>query len=294
MNGVLCVYKPRGYTSFDIIAITRRLFSTKKAGHSGTLDPMAEGVLPVFIGAATKAVDYCPDTDKEYRAAFRLGISTDTQDITGRIISEKIDFSITEEEVETALKNFTGEISQIPPMFSAVKVNGQKLCNLARAGKSAERKPRRITVYSADIESYGDGEGVINIKCSKGTYVRTIIHDLGALLGTGAVMTGLVRVRANGFSTDDCRNIEELRGEKIDKLREYLLPLDRIFDSYPRAYLDLRQTEMFRNGVRIDTESVEFDKIYDGIYAIYDYERNLSGLGKIDGGLFAVFRRFSL
>lgn len=296
MNGVICVYKPSGYTSFDIIAIARRLFGVKKIGHSGTLDPMAEGVLPVFVGSATKAVDFCPITDKEYRAAFKLGLTTDTEDITGKVIEEKSGFSITERELTEALNRFVGEITQIPPMYSAVKVGGERLYDLARAGREVERKPRQAEVYSIIVESYADGEGVIDIACSKGTYVRTIIHDMGQILGTGAVMTALQRTKSNGFGLSDCRYLEELRAAYENNpgtMAEYIMPLDAVFDGYPKAYLDIMQTEMFGNGVKLDADKIKFEKIYGGMYSLYNFRQRLVGLGKIDRDhTLTIYRRF--
>jgi len=296
MNGVICVYKPPGYTSFDIIAIARRLFGVKRIGHSGTLDPMAEGVLPVFVGAATKAVDFCPVTDKEYRAAFRLGIVTDTEDITGRVIAEKTGFTVTEQALTDALEKFVGEITQIPPMYSAVKVNGERLYDLARAGKEVERKPREVTVHSIILESFDGVEGVIDIACSKGTYVRSIIHDMGQALGTGATMTALQRTKSNGFDLSDCRYLDELRAAyeaAPDDMADYIMPLDTVFEGYPNAYLDIMQTEMFKNGVKLNADLINFERIYNGMYAIRDFGQNLVGLGKIDRDhTLTIYRRF--
>jgi tRNA pseudouridine55 synthase len=262
----------------------RRLLNTKKIGHSGTLDPMAEGVLPVFAGAATKAVDFCPDTDKEYRAAFRLGVATDTQDITGKIIYENSSFVPRNRFWDTARK-FTGEIEQLPPMYSAVKINGKRLYDLAREGKEAKREPRKAFIRSLNIEKYEDGEGVITISCSKGTYVRTLIHDIGRELGTGAVMTALQRTRSNGFTLGDCRKLDELR-EIFENdpaaLAELLLPIDALFKCYPNAYLDQKQSEMFKNGVTLNADSVRFDKIYDGLYSLRNSENVLTGLVRIE------------
>jgi tRNA pseudouridine55 synthase len=272
----------------------RRLLNTKKIGHSGTLDPMAEGVLPVFVGAATKAVDFCPDTDKEYRAAFRLGVATDTQDITGNVVYENSAF-VPRNRLWDTMRGFVGEIEQTPPMYSAVKINGKRLYDLAREGKEVEREPRKVTVYSLNIEKFEEGEGVITVSCTKGTYVRTLIHDIGMEIGTGAVMTALQRTRSNGFSVEDCRKLTELReifDTAPEKLKQFLMPIDRLFDCYPNAYLDEKQTEMFKNGAALNADLVRFDKIYNGLYSLYDSSGRMVALVKIqrDHSLSAVQR----
>ncbi|MCL1789045.1 MAG: tRNA pseudouridine(55) synthase TruB [Oscillospiraceae bacterium] len=288
MNGVICVYKPAGYTSFDVIAIMRRLLNTKKIGHSGTLDPIAEGVLPVFVGAATKAVDYCPDTDKEYRAAFRIGMTTDTQDISGHELSKvnaNIPDSVLLSRLKEAVKKHIGETEQLPPMYSAVKVKGKRLYDLARKGIEVDRTPRKITVHSLEIEQYTGLEGMMKISCSKGTYVRTLIHDIGQDVGFGAVMTGLQRTKSNGFTLDDCYTLEKLRevyAKNPAELETFLKPFDMLFD-YPKGYLDERQTELYRNGVVLNADLVKFQKIYDGLYSLYDSDNKIVALAKIGG-----------
>ena len=209
LNGIICVYKPVGFTSFDVIAKMRGILKMKKLGHAGTLDPMAEGVLPVFAGCATKACDMLPDHDKVYRAGFRLGVTTDTQDSSGTVISEN-DTPVYKDGLISAAECFRGDIMQLPPMYSAVSVNGKRLYELARQGKTVEREPRPITVYSLDIKEYDEQtrSGVMEISCSKGTYIRTLINDIGDKLGCGGIMTSLVRTAACGFTLDDCVTIE--------------------------------------------------------------------------------------
>lgn len=216
LNGIICVNKPEGFTSFDVIAKLRGILKMKKLGHSGTLDPMATGVLPVFAGSATKAISILPDTDKSYLAGFKLGIVTDTEDITGKILKE-CPVSVSKEEIEKNAEAFQGNISQTPPMYSAVSVGGKRLYDLARKGIEVDRPSREITVSKFNICDFNEetGEGHIDITCSKGTYVRTLINDMGQKLGCGAVMTSLVRTKANGFSLDDCFTLEE-----IEKLRD--------------------------------------------------------------------------
>jgi tRNA pseudouridine55 synthase len=287
-HGIICVYKPAGYTSFDIVAIMRRLLNTRKIGHSGTLDPMAEGVLPTFVGAATKAVDFCPDCGKEYRAAFKLGLTTDTQDSSGAVLTQMQCF-VSANRLHEVAKTYTGEIEQIPPMYSAVKVGGKKLYELARKGVKegdVKREPRKITIHELEIESYDEehSTGVIRVNCSKGTYIRTLIHDIGAELGFGGIMTALQRTRSNGFSLSDCHSLESLRAihaRNPAELQDLLLPLGRLFD-YPKAFLDEHQTGLFRNGVVLDADYVQLERVCDGIYSLYDSGGRIIALARIE------------
>jgi tRNA pseudouridine55 synthase len=287
MNGIICVYKPIGFTSFDVIAIMRKLLNTKKIGHSGTLDPMAEGVLPVFVGAATKAVDFTPDTDKEYRAVFKLGFTTDTQDITGNVVEQAQNcFFVPRSRIERIMRKFVGEIEQIPPMYSAVKVGGKRLYQMARKGIEVERQSRKITINSIALESYDADEyaGVIRVHCSKGTYVRTLIHDIGYELGFGAVMTALQRSMSNGFTLDDCHTLDVIRNvhaRNPDNLQQLLKPIDSLFTEYPKAYLDEQQTRLYHNGVVLNADLVRMDKVHDGLYSLYDCNGRMAALAKI-------------
>lgn len=251
MTGIICINKPQEFTSFDVVAVMRRCFGTKKVGHGGTLDPMATGVLPVFVGGATKAVDIIPDTDKSYRAGFKLGYVSDTQDIWGELSPQKKgDISV--EMLGQALGNFRGEIMQVPPMYSALKVNGQKLCDLARQGIEVKREARPITISRLELIEFDGTDGIIEVDCSSGTYIRTLIHDIGAELGTGAVMTSLCRTRACGFSLSQCRTIEEVREADAETLASWLLPVDEVFASLYRIDLDEVQQRLYLNGVRLD------------------------------------------
>lgn len=267
MNGILCVYKEKDYTSFDVVAVMRKICGTKKIGHGGTLDPMATGVLPIFIGKATKAIDLMPDNTKGYRAGFRLGLVSDTQDITGKIISQNA-VSIKNSDFDTALQEFKGRISQIPPMYSAVKVNGKRLYDLARKGIEVERKPRQITVFSIEVDSFDGIKGYLNISCSKGTYVRTIIHDLGQKLGCGAVMTELERTQSNGLNLDKANTLDFYKQLSSNELREMLIPIDSVFQGFPKVILDEKQCRMFKNGVRLDLKRLnqDFDDTYYSVY----------------------------
>lgn len=253
MTGIICVNKPQEFTSFDVVASMRRCFGTKKIGHGGTLDPMATGVLPVFVGAATKAVDLVPDDSKCYRAGFRLGFVSDTQDIWGKLRS-RCENGVSEAEVQFVLEDFRGDIMQIPPMYSALKVNGQKLCDLARRGIEVERKPRPATISRLELVSFDGTDGVIDVDCSGGTYIRTLINDIGESLCTGAVMTSLCRTRSCGFTLADCHDLEKIRSADREQLESWLLPVENVFAPLPEIPLDEVQQRMYLNGVRLDAD----------------------------------------
>jgi tRNA pseudouridine55 synthase len=282
MNGIIPIYKPKNYTSFDTVAIMKRLFKTKKVGHGGTLDPLAEGVLPIFIGNATRAVDFPTETKKEYVAGFELGITTDTQDITGRII-KTIPGYISRNKL-IAVGRFKGEGTQIPPMYSALKINGQKLYNIARAGGEVERKPRKIMIYDINVEEYDNNKGIIRVVCGGGTYIRTLIHDIGETLECGAVMTSLIRHKSMGFSISDClklEEIEEIAKSGTEKLEKLLIPLEKYYACYETANLTERQTMLFWQGATLDADRINFSKIYSGLYNVKDNENKTIALGKI-------------
>ena len=282
------VNKPREFTSFDVVAIMRGCFKTKKVGHSGTLDPMAEGVLPVFIGGATKAVSILPESGKSYRAGFRLGLTSDTLDIWGEC-SEQKDVSISTEIFLTVLSRFKGNIEQIPPMYSALKVNGQKLCDLARKGIEVERKPRGITISRLDLIEFDGRDGIIEVDCSSGTYIRSLVDDIGAALGTGAVMTSLVRTRACGFSIDESYPLEELKATPLDELTRLLKPIESVFSDYPEIHLDTEQERLYLNGVRLDAKRLHGD-LGEGMYRVFGGE--FFGIAKIENNELVSVKRF--
>ncbi len=293
MNGIICIYKEQGMTSFDVVAQARRIFGTKKVGHGGTLDPMAEGVLPIFIGSATKAVDFCPDNTKQYLAGFKFGMTTDTQDITGKVLSQ-VNTYVSRNKMMMIERMFTGDLMQVPPMYSAVKVNGQKLYELARKGQVVDRKARHITVYELKIKEYEDNEGQMLVTCSKGTYIRTLIHDIGEKLGVGAVMTRLVRTKSGSFTIDDSYFLSDLEGKTPEELQALLMPLEKLYEQLPKAHLDQEQTRLFKNGARLDADRIRFDTIYDMGYYIEDCDGVFLGLGKIDNDhSLKVERRFN-
>ena len=266
MNGIILIDKPQNFTSFDVVAVVRKKFGTKKVGHGGTLDPMATGVLPVFIGCATKAVDLLPDSGKSYRAGFRLGLTSDTLDIWGELSEEK-PADIGREALEAVLEQFRGEIEQTPPMYSALKVGGRKLCDLARQGIEVERKARKITISRLDLLDFDGKNGVIEVDCSTGTYIRTLVDDIGKALGTGAVMTSLCRTRACGFALSECVSIEKLREKPLDELK--LLSVESVFRDLPETVLDEVQTRMYLNGVRLDADRLAEKPPLDELIRVY-------------------------
>lgn len=254
MNGVLIIDKPQGFTSFDVIAVVRRLTGQRKTGHTGTLDPNATGVLPVLLGAATKAQDLIVNHDKEYLADFRLGLTTDTLDIWGKETA-RFDSRVTRAQIEALLPRFSGEIEQIPPMYSAVQQNGQRLYDLARKGVEVERQARRVTVYRLELTVFDETaqSGQLLVRCSKGTYVRTLIDDLGAALGSGAVMTALRRTFACGYTLDDCTTLDELKAlAESGSIAQRLRSTESLFDTYSALTVSEAQAKRFQNGAPLD------------------------------------------
>ncbi len=248
MDGIVVVNKEKGYTSHDVVNVVRRIFHQKKVGHTGTLDPDATGVLPVCLGKATKTCDMLTFSDKCYKARVRLGITTDTQDISGEVLCEK-DVSVSEKELLDAVECFKGKISQIPPMYSALKVNGQKLCDLARKGIEVERKPREITVYSIEMSDFDGICFSLDVHCSKGTYIRTICHDIGEKLGCGAVMTELERTKSSVFDIDMAHTLDELKAlAEENNLENALVPVDYVFSHYPKIIVNETVKKRLCNG----------------------------------------------
>lgn len=254
MNGVLIIDKPQGFTSFDVIAVVRRLTGQRKTGHTGTLDPNATGVLPVLLGAATKAQDLIVNHDKEYLADFRLGLTTDTLDIWGKETA-RFDSRVTRAQIEALLPRFSGEIEQVPPMYSAVQQNGQRLYDLARKGVEVERQARRVTVYRLELTAFDETaqSGQLLVRCSKGTYVRTLIDDLGAALGSGAVMTALRRTFACGYTLGDCITLDELKAlAESGSIAQRLRSTESLFDTYSALTVSEAQAKRFQNGAPLD------------------------------------------
>lgn len=282
MTGIIIIDKPKDMTSFGAVARVRRICGEKKCGHTGTLDPMATGVMTVMLGGATRFCELLPSHDKAYIASFRLGMRTDTLDITGEVVETK-SVDSTAEQVREALKDFVGDISQLPPMYSAVSVNGQRLYDLARKGIEVERKSREVTVFSIDMieENEEAGEYKIAVECSSGTYIRTLIDDLGIKLGCGAVMTALRRTKANGFSLEDAVTIEELQSlSENGNISEKVIPVDKALEEYPVINVTQPQAKRFSNGGELDLQRLRCPKML-GIYRVYDPDGRFIGLGEI-------------
>lgn len=284
MNGIICVNKPEGFTSFDVIAKLRGIMKIRRLGHGGTLDPMAVGVLPVFVGTATKACDIMPDNTKSYRAGFRLGQITDTQDITGEVLASS-DMPVSRDAIEAVIPDFVGDIMQLPPMYSAVQINGQRLYDLARQGVEVERTPRQIHIDCLELVEYDENtrEGTLEIYCGKGTYIRTIINDIGEKLGSGGIMTSLVRTSSGGFTLDECYTMEEIQqAADEDRLEELILPIERVFATLPRLRLNEVQTRMYKNGVKLDISRVHHIKPDKELYAVYGFDGGFIGTAFAD------------
>lgn len=248
MNGVLCIDKPAGMTSFDVVARLRRIFHERRVGHAGTLDPMATGVLPVFFGEATRAVSLLPDQDKRYTAGLRPGVVTDTGDVTGSVLARR-EPDFTQEDLARAAAALCGEILQVPPMYSAVRVGGKHLYELAREGETVERAPRPVTVYGIGLLGREGEDWLLDIRCSKGTYIRVLCEDLGRALGCGATMASLRRTRAAGFSLADCVTLEQAEQAAAQgKAEELLRDVETVFLSLPETAVTPRQAARLANG----------------------------------------------
>ena len=282
-NGIIIIDKPAGWTSMDVCAKLRGILHEKRVGHAGTLDPMATGVLPVFIGQATKAVSFAENGRKVYEAVLQLGRVTDTQDTTVETLEERA-VTVTADDMRAALPRFLGEIEQIPPMYSAIKVNGQKLYDLARQGKEVARKPRRITIYDLALtEELGNGQYALRVECSKGTYIRTLCHDLGQALGCGGCMAALRRTEASGFGIGEAVTLEDAAREGEALLR----PLDSLFRVYPAFTIPnaaLEKKCLCGNPLRVS--------LADGIYRVYGCDGTFLALSEARDGLLTSKRNF--
>lgn len=284
MDGIIIINKPQDWTSMDVCAKLRGVFHEKRVGHAGTLDPMATGVLPVFVGQATKAVSFAEDGKKEYRARLRLGVVTDTQDIWGTVLREA-PVSVSERDLRAVLPRFTGEIEQLPPMHSAVKVQGKKLYELARKGVEVERKPRRITIYELELlERDENGDYGLRVVCSKGTYIRTLCHDIGAALGCGGCMSALTRTISAGFTLDEAVSIEDAqeRGEAL------LRPVDSLFRQYPVYRIDYAEAE---RRCRCGNPIRAFNS-KDGMYRVYGRDGTFLALSRCENGVLTSIKNF--
>ena len=283
-NGILIVDKPAGWTSQDVAAKLRGVFHEKRVGHGGTLDPMATGVLPIFIGRATRAVPFFEHADKVYEAGLRLGLVTDTQDVTGRTLEERA-FAVTQAQLEAALDSFRGEIAQIPPMYSAIKVNGQKLYALARQGKAVERAPRPVTIFALDLLGGAGADWRLRVHCSKGTYVRTLCHDIGAALGCGGCLSALRRTRAGAYDVTQSHTMAEILA--ADDPEALLLPTDSLFSDRPALKVAENAERKLRNGAPLHTP-----KLKDGEYRVYNQAGDFLLLAQVANGELKTVKSF--
>lgn len=283
-NGILIVDKPAGWTSQDVAAKLRGVFHEKRVGHGGTLDPMATGVLPIFIGRATRAVPFFEHADKVYEAGLRLGLVTDTQDVTGRTL-EECAVDITQVQLEAALDSFRGEIAQIPPMYSAIKVNGQKLYALARQGKAVERAPRPVTIFALDLLGGAGADWRLRVHCSKGTYVRTLCHDIGAALGCGGCLSALRRTRAGAYDVTRSHTMAEILA--ADDPEALLLPTDSLFSDRPALKVAENAERKLRNGAPLHTP-----KLKDGEYRVYNQAGDFLLLAQVANGELKTVKSF--
>ena len=284
-NGILVIDKPADWTSHDVVAKLRGILHVKRIGHAGTLDPMATGVLPVFVGRATRAAEFAAEREKEYIAGLRLGTVTDTQDVTGSVLETR-PVSVSREDLELVLDRFRGDILQIPPMFSAVKKNGKKLYELARRGEEVERAPRPITIHALELmEQVTDTDYVLRVLCSKGTYVRTLCHDIGQALGCGGTLYSLRRTKAAGFELGQSVTLEQVAGAEDPSA--LLLPVESYFDRYPPLLLtDPAFEQRVRNGATLDMGGA------DGVYRIYGPDGAFLAISRLENGRLTTIKSF--
>ena len=281
MNGIVIVDKPQEWTSQDVTARLRRVFQTRRIGHGGTLDPMATGVLPVFVGRGTRGVEFFEHAQKAYETVLQLGLTTDTEDTSGEII-EKRDVHISETEMQEILTHFRGKIMQIPPMYSALKVNGQKLCDLARKGRTVERQPREIEIFELELLEFGGDTARLRVKCSKGTYIRTLCKDIGEALGCGGCMAQLRRVQAGEYTIDEAIPLQTLLD--AENPEEYLRPVDTMFRNFPEVVLSTNQEKRCRNG---NSFSMELEP---GTYRAYSKNGEFLMLAKVEDGVMSTIK----
>lgn len=282
-NGIIIIDKPAGWTSMDVCAKLRGILKTKKIGHAGTLDPMATGVLPVFVGRATRGVEFFEHARKEYETLLRPGIVTDTQDITGTVLETR-EVSLDDAGIEAALAGFRGEILQVPPMYSALKVNGQKLCDLARKGKTVDRQPRPITIHALEYLGMEGGCLRLRVDCSKGTYIRTLCQDIGQALGCGGCMEALRRTRAGEYTISQAVPLQELLDS--GNPAQYLRPVDSMFANHPMVSLTANQERRCRNGNAFSVTLPE------GTYRAYSQSGEFLMLARVTGGTMETIKSF--
>ena len=286
-NGILVIDKSAGWTSQDVAAKLRGVFHERRVGHGGTLDPMATGVLPVFIGRATRAAEFLESAEKEYVAGLRLGVVTDTQDTSGTVL-ETNSVCVTRAQLEASLRQFLGPIEQIPPMYSAIKINGQKLYELARRGQEVARRPRSITIHALELLEGEGADWTVRVRCSKGTYVRTLCHDLGRALGCGGCMSSLRRTRAGSFTLAQAVTMQQVldfaAGQDPQQL---LMPVDAVFAAHPPLIVTLGQAAKLKNGAQVKDWQFQ-----PGTYRVYAEDGEFLLLGRVEGGVLTTIKSF--
>jgi tRNA pseudouridine55 synthase len=275
MNGVINVYKPEGITSFDAVARVRKLSNTKKVGHTGTLDPAAKGILPICLGRATKVIDYIMNSIKTYRVELKLGVITDTYDREGKVLEEN-EVKASKERIEEVILSFIGESYQVPPMYSALKVNGKRMYELARQGVTVEREPRKICIYSITNIEINSIYARFDVCCSKGTYIRSLCHDIGEKLGCGGMMNALERIATGPFNIENCIELHLLNE---DNIAEHLLSLDEVLKEYEPVSVNSALAKLLTNGVSVKDKSLISYIDDNKTYRVYDSENKLLGLG---------------
>ena len=283
MNGIVIVDKPQDWTSQDVTARLRRVFNTRRIGHGGTLDPMATGVLPVFVDRATRGVEFFEHAEKTYEAVLRLGLMTDTEDTSGTVLEEK-EVHISETEFLGILPQFRGKIKQIPPMYSALKVNGQKLCDLARKGREVERQPREIEIFELECLGFDGVNARLRVRCSKGTYIRTLCKDIGVALGCGGCMAELRRTSAGEYTIEEAVPLQVLL--ETEDPGKYLRPVDSMFRNYPAVVLSPKQETRVRNGNSFSST------LEPGTYRTYSQTGEFLALSKVEDGVMSTIKSF--
>ena len=286
MNGILLIDKPESWTSNDVVQKLRGVLHEKRIGHAGTLDPMATGLLTVFVGRATRAVEFAESDKKRYLAGLRLGLKTDTQDITGTVL-ERCGDAVSREKLEAVLEDFRGEIRQTPPMYSAVRVNGKRLYELARKGQTIERPERTVSIFSLEILEKNGEDWMLEVECSKGTYIRTLCHDIGEKLGCGACLSSLRRTGAGIFSVEDAHTVDAVAVSAAAGLADaLLLPTDTLFREYPALTVGEKDESRVKNGSFFRLEEP------DGFYRLYGENGEFLALARIAGGTCRTIKSF--
>ena len=283
MNGIVIVDKPQDWTSQDVTARLRRVFNTLRIGNGGTLDPMATGVLPVFVGRGTRGVEFFEHAEKTYEAELRLGLLTDTEDTSGTVLEER-EVSVTESQFLEILPQFRGKIMQVPPMYSALKINGQKLCDLARKGREVERQPREIEIFELECLSFDGITARLRVRCSKGTYIRTLCKDIGLALGCGGCMAELRRVTAGAYTIEEAVPLQELLD--TTEPEKYLRAVDTMFTQYPALTVSLKQEQRVRNGNSFSTT------LEPGTYRSYGANGEFLALSRVEDGVMSTIKSF--